>query len=134
MDRKLDELEANAWGDPPRRASYLQGTLHALRRKPIGQFTIEDLRICIGQQVGLAWLIPVAISRLEDNPLAAGDYYPGDLLVAVVRARAWMSGRDDLLPRVTAVVKRARERLTDVRARRAHLEHVVRELSDHWPD
>ena len=134
MDRTLDELEANAWGDPPRRASYLQGTLRALRRKPIGDFTIEDLRICVGQQVGLAWLIPIAISRLEDNPLAAGDLYPGDLLVAVVRARASMSGRDDLLPRVTAVVKRARKQLTGVRARRAHLEHVVRELSDHWPD
>ena len=40
----------------------------------------------IGQQISLRFLIPRAIDVLRTNPLAEGDYYPGDLLTAVLRA------------------------------------------------
>jgi hypothetical protein len=57
---------------------------HELRRKPVEDFTVEDLRIMIGQAIGLDALVPIALSTVEDNPLAAGDYYEGDLLVSLV--------------------------------------------------
>ena len=38
----------------------------------------------IGQNFGLRYLIPLALERLKENILAGGDFYPGDLLVAVV--------------------------------------------------
>jgi hypothetical protein len=81
--RTLDEL------DPPARPaadydSRLVTRAHDLRRKPIGDFTAEDLRIMIGQQVALAHLVPRALDALELNPLAQGDFYPGDLLQAVL--------------------------------------------------
>jgi hypothetical protein len=37
----------------------------------------------ISQGVGLDWLIPIALDRLGPDPLLEGDFYPGDLLVAI---------------------------------------------------
>jgi len=81
--KTLQELENCDWGEPSFDSS-LVSTVHRLRRTPIEEFTIEDLRVAIGQDVGLPHLIPLAIERLEENPLAQGDHYPGDLLKSVL--------------------------------------------------
>ena len=47
-------------------------------------FEIEDLRIMISQDIGLKFLLPLALQELEKNILVEGDYYPGDLLSAVL--------------------------------------------------
>ncbi|MEU8140234.1 contact-dependent growth inhibition system immunity protein, partial [Streptodolium elevatio] len=52
---------------------------------PIGELGIEDLRLLIGQQIGLAHLVPVALVHLQQDPLVQGDFYEGDLLAAVLR-------------------------------------------------
>lgn len=82
----LEELENEVWPDPEF-DSYLVTTCHRLRRKPIEDFTTEDLRIMIGQNLGLPFLLPKALIILEDNPFAEGDYYPGDLLVMVTSVK-----------------------------------------------
>jgi len=82
--KTLDQLEPPAWGEPDFH-SHLVTTCHRLRRKPIGEFSVEDLRIIIGQEIGLPWLVPLALEVLEQNPLAEGDFYPGDLLRSVLR-------------------------------------------------
>lgn len=87
LNSSLEELETDSWGEPGE-ASSLVHTIHRLRKKPLREFTIEDLRISIGQQVGLDYLIPLAIGKLSRNILAAGDYYPGDLLKNVLEAEA----------------------------------------------
>lgn len=38
----------------------------------------------IGQDVGLPYLLPLALEVLRDNPMAEGDMYEGDLLAAVL--------------------------------------------------
>ena len=81
--RTLDELDPPPWGEPTF-DSHLVRTCHALRRKPLREFSVEDLRIMIGQRIGLRWLIPLALEVLEAEPLAEGDFYPGDLLAAVL--------------------------------------------------
>jgi hypothetical protein len=60
-------------------------TCHRLRRKPLREFDAEDLRIMIGQGIGLPWLNPHALEMLEEYPLIEGDFYPGDLLAAVLQ-------------------------------------------------
>lgn len=45
---------------------------------------MEDLRIMIGQNIGLCYLMPLAIKVLEENILAEGDFYGGDLLKSVL--------------------------------------------------
>ena len=72
------------WGqDGTHFDSHLVTRTSKLRKVPLNEFTVEDLRIMIGQNIGLPYLIPLAIDRLKENVLAEGDLYPGDLLVAV---------------------------------------------------
>lgn len=59
-------------------------TVHALRRTPIGELSVEDLRLLVRQNVGLAHVLPLALELLRDNPMAEGDLYEGDLLAAVL--------------------------------------------------
>lgn len=85
--KTLQELEGHDWGEP-NFPSHLVITCHTLRRKPLRDFTVEDLRIMIGQNIGLNYLIPLAIEQLRRDPLVAGSFYEGDLLVAVLRAES----------------------------------------------
>jgi hypothetical protein len=84
-DLTLEAIEKQQWGDAPAEASYLVRTVHELRRKPVGQWGVEDLRILLGQDVGTEVILPYALTVLEREPLAEGDYYPGDLLAAVLQ-------------------------------------------------
>jgi len=85
--KSLQELEGLDWGDPTF-DSHLVIECHRLHRVPLCEFTVEDLRITIGQNIGLQYLVPLAIEQLSENPLAEGNYYPGDLLSNVLRADA----------------------------------------------
>lgn len=58
----------------------------SLRKKPIADFSIEDMRICISQNESLVYLIPLAINQLTKDILAEGDFYEGDLLMAVIKS------------------------------------------------
>ena len=83
---------------------------HALFRVPLGEFSDEDLRIMIGQNLGLRYLIPIALDRLQKNPWRAGDMYEGDLLAAVLRSSEgfWENTvNHSSLCRVLAVVEAA---------------------------
>ncbi|GHF86874.1 hypothetical protein GCM10018790_75470 [Kitasatospora xanthocidica] len=63
-------------------------TVRELRRKPIGSLTVEDMRLLIRQNVGLTYVLPVAVEALQVDPLAEGDMYEGDLLAAVLTRSA----------------------------------------------
>ncbi|MEU0536887.1 contact-dependent growth inhibition system immunity protein [Amycolatopsis tolypomycina] len=104
--RSLEQLEGDSWGAPPADATRLISTAYALRRKPVGDLSAEDLRLLLGQHIGVETLVPLALTMLEDDPLAEGDFYPGDLLVAVLKAPAthWPAHPGDL-DRVRRVVE-----------------------------
>jgi hypothetical protein len=80
----LQDLENDDWGEPTY-DSYLVRTVHALRRKPIATLTVEDLRIMLGQSVGVTHLVPLALKHLEEDPFVAGHFYSGDLLSVVLQ-------------------------------------------------
>lgn len=82
-EKSLENLEKEYWGEPTY-DSHLVKTCHLLRKKPIKDFETEDLRIMIGQNIGLKYLIPIALQTLKDNVLAEGDFYKGDLLSSVL--------------------------------------------------
>lgn len=79
----LEELENDYWSEP-NFESHLLTRCHSLRKIPLRQLTIEDLRILVGQKIGLNYLIPISIEYLEENPLCCGDYYDGDLLQKII--------------------------------------------------
>lgn len=110
--KTLDELEGVVSGEP-KYNSYLVQTCHRLRTKPIGEFDTEDLRIMIGQGIGLPYLLPLALDRLEENPWAAGHMFPGDLLKMTARTEYSLT-RPELRARLEAVVRRALAELPDL--------------------
>src|SRR5262245_59546893 len=81
----IEDIEHVREPDPGPDATDLVRRCLALRHKPLCHFTTEDLRIMLGQQIGVSILLPMAVAALAADPLAEGDYYPGDLLYAVVR-------------------------------------------------
>ena len=87
IDKTLQEWEGQDWGEP-KFPSYLVIECHRLRRVRLRDFTIEDLRLMIGQQIGLEYLVPIALETLEQNPRISGDYYDGDVLSNVARLPA----------------------------------------------
>jgi hypothetical protein len=86
-DKTLEELEGQRWGKPEY-DSHLVTECHRLRRVPLRRFSVENLRIMIGQNIGLEHLVPLALERIEQNPFAEGAFYPGDLLVSLLTAEA----------------------------------------------
>ena len=82
LDKTLEELDGENWGEPT-----FQSTLvlecHRARRIPLKDFTDEDLRRLIGQKFSLDYVVPLALMRLVNEPFC-GDWYPGDVLDAVL--------------------------------------------------
>ena len=83
--RTLDTVDPPAWGPAPPDATVLIKRCHELRTKPLRDFTAEDLRIMIGQQVALGRLVPLALDRLRPDSLVEDDDYPTGLLASVLR-------------------------------------------------
>jgi hypothetical protein len=82
--RNLEQLEGAVWphDDFP---SHVVQECQRLRTVPVGELTDENLRLLLGQKIGAPYLVPIALDRLQENPLAEGDYYPGALLANVLR-------------------------------------------------
>ena len=57
--KSLEELEGHDW-DEPTYDSGLVTECHRLHRVPLCDFTVENLRITIGQIIGLEYLVPLA--------------------------------------------------------------------------
>jgi hypothetical protein len=113
-NKSLQELEGEDWGEPTFN-SHLVTECHRLHRVPLRDFTVEDLRIMIGQRFSLEFLIPLALERLHVEPLAEGAFYPGDLLAAVLRAGAgfWQQ-RPDFRDKVAQIASSAVPRSEDM--------------------
>ncbi|MGN9808861.1 contact-dependent growth inhibition system immunity protein [Micromonospora sp. BQ11] len=91
----IEQLERKVWPDPGPDATPLIRRCTELRRQPLTEFTVEDMRIMLGQHIGVSALLPRAVQVLLRDPLAEGDCYPGDLLTNVLRLpdSAWSSLR-----------------------------------------
>jgi hypothetical protein len=108
-------------GSPAPDATSAIKRCHELRTKPLKDFTVEDLRIMIEQQVALNRLVGLALTRLRTDPLLKGDRYPGDLLATVLRVdAAFWEPRFD--PEVEA------RKLAESLRERSDLEPELREL------
>lgn len=116
--KSLDDLEGGL--GPPTYDSCLVSTIHRLHAKRLCDFTVEDLRIMIGQGLGLAYLIPAALPVVESKPLSSGDMYPGDLLAALLRVDStfWRSHRalHERLVRITTRLGRPPDELKEALA------------------
>lgn len=107
MVRTIEQLEKENWGDPGLAGSSLIQRCLLLRRKPINQFSVEELRLMIGQDIGTKYLFPYALDMLESNPLVDSGLYPGDLLAGVLRLPVeYWSDHPDQLRRAVDVARK----------------------------
>lgn len=106
--QSVQDIEGDVWPAATPEATYLVRTVHRLRQVPIGELDIEDLRIMLSQDVGTTAILPLALDQLDANPLAAGHFYPGDLLWAVLRLPGdrW-AGSAEILTKVRGIAQRA---------------------------
>jgi hypothetical protein len=87
VSKTLEQLDGQIWGEPEWQ-SHLVLECHRLRRVPLREFTPANLRIMIGQSIGLEYLVPLAMQLLSSDPLLDAELYAGDLLSALLRSDA----------------------------------------------
>lgn len=87
--------------------------VHELRRRPVGTLEADELARLITQDVGLPWLLPLAVEILRDTApgQAAGGWYDDDLLYAVVTRKPEVWGDH---PESARELKEALDMLTDL--------------------
>jgi hypothetical protein len=95
--KSLEELQNDYWGKPEF-DSYVVTTCHSMRKKPLNEVTVEELRLVIGQGFSLDYLMPIALELLKNDIQTEGDLYKGDLLASVISLPTfdyWKNRRDD---------------------------------------
>lgn len=83
--KSIENLEKDFWGQPPKDSTPLVDKVHRLRTIQIEKLEPKDIRLLIGQNVGLRFLIPVALDILSGDIFADTDFYNGDLLQNVLQ-------------------------------------------------
>ena len=115
--KSLESLEKKTWPAlSSDEGSYLIKTCNSLRKKQLQDFTTEDLRIMIGQEIGLYFLMPLAIETLSDNLFAEGDYYEGDLLKSIldVDTKFWDDNKD-YWQQLNELIKNRRQEIKEMK-------------------
>lgn len=126
----IEDLEGDRWPDPPADGTNLVRSVHELRRRPIKDLSVENMARLIGQDVGLRWLVPVALDFLRDTApdQPVTGWYDDDLLSAV------LARKDSLWRSVPELARHLNETvgmLTDVSAyMRRHVDDFRASLSE----
>src|SRR3546814_4391581 len=82
-NKTIEALEKRNFGNPAEAPTPLTKRCLELSKKPLNEFSAEDLRLMIGQGASLNYLIPLAFDFLKEDLLTEGALYPGDLLKSV---------------------------------------------------
>ena len=111
--KTLENLEKDYWD----KADYDSGLVrrcHELRKIALENFTIEDLRIMIGQQISLNYLIPLALEVLAKDLFAEGDFFEGDLLKNVLAIdNAFWDNNKNYWTTLDSLIKDRRKEIED---------------------
>jgi hypothetical protein len=103
---------------------------HVLRKDPIGRLSAADLRLLLGQDIGVRFLMPLALETLEADPLTEAEYYPGDLLNAAmsIPAEYWNSHAVER-QRLLRLAHSARHTLAEAEEPLASSRQLLREIA-----
>ena len=105
----IEELEKDYWKAPTKFPTALIEKVYLLRKKLLSELDANDLRILISQEEGLKYVVPKAIDVLERNFLEQALYYPGDLLLTVLRVDAayWLDN-DEETERLVSILEKSK--------------------------
>ena len=80
MNETIESIEKDFWEKPTQDVSGVVKSCYLLRTKKLKDLDENDLRIALGQNIGLNIVVPLSIDVLKDNPFTEALYYEGDLL------------------------------------------------------
>lgn len=86
-DKSLSQLEGWKWkGEIPTKNSHsnIEYRFYKLHNIPISKLELSDVRFLIGQNSGLEFLVPLAISKLKEDIFIEVEYFPGDLFSSLL--------------------------------------------------
>ena len=111
--KTIEILENKNFGNPNEAPTNMVKRCLELCKVPLHKFTVEDLRLMIGQGFSLQHLIPLAIEHLRPDIFVEGDFYPGDLLknVLSVETNFWIKNKH-LWSEIHKLIKDKQENLT----------------------
>ena len=132
VDRRksLQELEKEDWGDPATGVTPMITRCLSLRRVPLKELSVDDLRLLIGQKIGSSYLVPICIEVLQDEPMIDASFYPGDLLKSVIQlGDDFWTRHQDSLKAMRQIIMKLQETQSDDEDIRFALEKVSHPLS-----
>lgn len=113
--KSLFNLEKTHPGDLDEAPTRLVARCTELMKIPLNDYSIEDLRLMIGQKWGLSYLIPLAIEKLTNDLFAEGDLYEGDLLANVLKVeRAFWEQNPGLWEKLNELIAESRDIITEM--------------------
>lgn len=124
--KSLEALEQQDWGDPATAPTNLVKRCIELSKVPVETFTLGCLRLMIGQQFGLPYLVPIALEKLEDDMFVEADYHEGDLLSNIlnVDTEFWRDNRN-YWAQLNQLIRDKRQELTDRRISTAKFDSLI---------
>lgn len=95
-DRSIEELEGFYPKDSAVDSYVIRTSLEAVK-KPLSRLSNEEIRLLIGQKIGLKHLIPMAVETIYEEPLIEVGYFEGDLLLQLLRLSEsdWCDNKED---------------------------------------
>lgn len=123
--KTLENLEKDIWPAlSPEEETQLIKTCTSLRKKPIQEFSTEDLRIMIGQEIGIHFLMPLAIETLTKDLFAEGDLYEGDLLKAVLEIKStFWDDHKEYWKELNELIKNRRQEIENMKFNLSKFDH-----------
>ena len=112
--KSIENLEKQDFGNPNEAPTNMVKRCLELCKVPLASFTVEDLRLMIGQQFSLRYLIPLAIEHLKTDIFIEGNYFPGDLLsnVLAIDKKFWIENKD-LWVTINELIKDKRDEIAE---------------------
>ncbi len=97
--KSIEELENDYWKEESDFPTNLIKRCFEYRKIKISELSIEQLRLLISQKIGIEYLIPIALKKLEQNIIIEGNLYEGDLLdsVSKVPTEFWNKNSTEFL-------------------------------------
>jgi len=86
FSKSIEELENDFWPEPNFKSSLIINC-HAYRKIPLNAIEPRQIRLLIGQDLGVKYLLPLAVTILENDPHIQCDFFPGDLLLQVTKIK-----------------------------------------------
>ncbi|MFZ6024140.1 MAG: contact-dependent growth inhibition system immunity protein [Bacteroidota bacterium] len=104
FSKSLQQLENIFWEDYAFPTPLIEKA-HIYRKIPINDLLPSEIRLLIGQNIGLQFLIPKAIEILEIDILTDADFYEGDLLSAILTCdKDYWSNHKEIKQRVRTLL------------------------------